>query len=75
MVAFVKNVSAAISRKAPWVGPVKNWGKKRGNARQHPYYKLLYSDFLYEHRCVQINWVSDTSKIISNKINDLNMVV
>ena len=48
-ITFVKNITAAINRKAPWVEDGKmGWKKRRGRARNGPYYKLVYSDFITE---------------------------
>ena len=68
-VAFVKNVSAAISKNALWMGDLLKWKNRRGRARQGPYYKLMYGDFVSENQHLQIDWGGLPSKIIYNKIN------
>lgn len=69
-IAFIKNVSAAICRKALWVGDVSMWRKRRGRARQGPDYKLIYGDFISQYQDLQIDWNGLPSKMIFKKIND-----
>ena len=69
-IAFVKNVSAAISRNALWVGDRSKWRKRRGRARQGPEYNLIYGDFMYEYEKLKIDWNGLPSKMIFKNIND-----
>ena len=67
-IMFIKNVTAAISRNALWVGDPSMWRKRHGRARHGPKYKLIYGDFFtkYQH----LDWNGLPSKMIFNKIND-----
>lgn len=54
-----------------WVGEVSSWKKKRGKARiKVPEFKLLYGDFIDTFKNLNIDWCSQTNKIIYNTIND-----
>ena len=63
-IAFVKNVSAAISRNALWAGDRSKWRKRRGRARQGQEYNLIYADFMYEYENLKIDWNGLPSKMI-----------
>ena len=69
-IAFIKNMSAAISRNALWTGDRSKWRKWRGRARQGPEYYLIYGDFMYEYVNLNIDWNGLPSKMIFKKIND-----
>ena len=70
-IAFIKNISNGIQRKAPWVGDPTSWCKKYGRNRMgFPAYKLLYGDFVKKYECLNIDWSKTSCKIMYSYINE-----
>lgn len=68
LIAYSKNVSQALERKAVWTGTEQMWQKKKGKARRGvPDYKLVYGDFIKKHKQLNINWKIHTNKQIYNQ--------
>lgn len=56
-IAFVKIISAAISRNALWEGDRSMWRKRNGRLRQGLEYKVIYGDCITQQQHLQTGMV------------------
>lgn len=70
-ISYCKHVKECIEKDSKWIGNKTDWEKIKGIKRKKiPYYKLIYSDFIEKYKFLNLDWKTQSSKLLYKKMAD-----